>query len=467
MARIQRTNSPDWAIIGIYFGLLVIGWMMLYAASYQPDSQQTIFDFSTVIGKQSLWMFVSVIAFGCCLAIDWRFWNTFSYPIYGACLLLLVLVLLLGVEIKGATSWFRLFGFTIQPSEFAKLGTALGVSSYLSHYKSDLKSRNTLLIASGLVLLPAILILLQPDAGSAMVFASFLVLFYRNGLSSSFYIVIGILIAILILSLIYHPILVCFLILSISLLFIANRLIEDRPLLLGAYLAIPIAMVSLYNYWNGLYTVLAGTVVALSLSVFLFFKRSRETVIRLIAILLMCAIVSFSSKFAFDHILKPHQQERINVWLSPEKCDPRGSLYNILQSKMAIGSGGITGKGFLDGTLTKLNYVPEQTTDFIFSTIGEEQGFLGSLGVILLFSFLLVRLTIMAERGKSKFITNFCYCVAGLFFIHFFINIGMTMGIMPVIGIPLPFLSKGGSSLLVFSILLGIVLRMDMARNLR
>jgi rod shape determining protein RodA len=175
--------------------------------------------------------------------------------------------------------------------------------------------------------------------------------------------------------------------------------------------------------------------------------------------------LSYGARFAFDNFLEPHQQERINVWLSPEKCDPRGSLYNIIQSKLAIGSGGVMGKGYLEGEMTKLNFVPEQTTDFIFSTVGEEQGFIGSVAIILLFLILISRMVIMAERTRFEFVRNFGYCLAGIFFFHFFINIGMTVGIMPVIGIPLPFLSKGGSSLLMFSLLVAIMLRMDVERT--
>jgi len=179
-------------------------------------------------------------------------------------------------------------------------------------------------------------------------------------------------------------------------------------------------------------------------------------------ILLM--LFSFGTKFAFDNFLKPHQQDRLNVWLNPSKSDPQGSLYNIIQSKTAIGSGGVRGKGFLKGTMTKLNYVPEQTTDFIFSTIGEEQGFIGVVGIVILYTILLYRITIIGERAKHKFIQFYAYSIAGILFLHYFINIGMTMGLMPVIGIPLPFISKGGSSLLVFSVMLGALLRMDLAR---
>ncbi|CAG0899187.1 unnamed protein product, partial [Cyprideis torosa] len=285
------------------------------------------------IGKQTLWLGIAIGTFVIVYVVEWEFWNSFAFPIYAVTIVLLILVLLVGTEIKGAKSWFSLFGMSFQPSEIAKFTTALAVSSFLSSYKTDIKNRNTLLIALGLIGLPMVLILLQPDAGAA-----------------------------------------------------------------------------------------------------------------------------------FENLLEPHQQDRINVWLRPEKSDPRGSRYNIIQSKRAIGSGGLKGKGFLQGDMTKLNYVPEQTTDFIFSTVGEEQGFIGSVGVIFLFTLLLSRIVIIAERAKNAFIQNYAYAVAGILFLHFFVNIGMALGLMPVIGIPLPFLSKGGSALLGFTIMISVLLRMDMAR---
>ena len=453
----------DWVVLTVYGCLLVIGWLMLYATVYSEDNPTAYLDLSSSIGKQTLWIGVSLVAFVVIYAIDWKVWNTFAYPIYIASMLLLLLVLVFGSEIKGAKSWFNFGLFSFQPSEIAKYGTALAVSSYLSIYKSDISQRRTLATALGLIAVPMVLILLQPDAGSALVYLSFFLLFYRRGLSEIYYVLGFSAIGIFVLSLMYDPSVVTLSAILIALAVMIYNIAESfRSLML--YIAI--AAVSIFLFTNGqmLYS-FALLTVSLIAYVYLYI-RERQLRVPTLAVpaVLVSTLLAYGSRFAFDYGLESHQQDRINVWLNPEKCDPRGSLYNIIQSKLAIGSGGLEGKGFLQGNMTKLNYVPEQTTDFIFSTVGEEQGFIGTVGVIFLFALLLIRIIIIAERAKTSFIRNYAYSVAGIIFLHCFVNIGMSVGLMPVIGIPLPFLSKGGSSLLGFTIMIAALLKMDMAR---
>jgi len=457
------SKSIDWITLTVFFSLLIIGWLMLYAAVYDSNNPHAYLDFSSTIGKQTLWLGLAVVTFIVIYVIEWEFWNSFAFPIYAVGILFLILVLLVGVEIKGARSWFSFFGLSFQPSETAKFATALAVSSFLSSYKIDIRNRNTLLISLGLIALPMFLILLQPDAGSALIFLSFFILFFRRGLSVLVYILGISIAAIFICSLVFDPKIVTLWIAMVSLgVFMYNIGQSWRSgviFLIISFVAILFYVRDLY--WFGLGIILAALVVYTYL---MFQERMFRTMTLVLPSLALAAVLAFGSSFAFENLLEPHQQDRINVWLRPEKSDPRGSMYNIIQSKRAIGSGGLKGKGFLQGDMTKLNYVPEQTTDFIFSTVGEEQGFIGSVGVIFLFTLLLSRIVIIAERAKNVFIQNYAYAVAGILFLHFFVNIGMALGLMPVIGIPLPFLSKGGSSLLVFTVMISVLLRMDMAR---
>lgn len=457
------SKSIDWITLTVFFSLLIIGWLMLYAAVYDSNNPNAYLDFSSAIGKQTLWLGVAVATFIIVYVIEWEFWNSFAFPIYAVAILMLILVLIIGAEIKGARSWFSFFGLSFQPSEIAKFATALAVSSFLSSYKIDIRNRNTLLISLGLIALPMLLILLQSDAGSALIFLSFFILFYRRGLSVLVYILGFSIAAIFICSLVFDPKIVTLFISMISLgIFMYNIGQSWRSGVI--FLAISFAAILFYVrdlYWFGLGLILIAMVVYTYLMIQ---ERKFRTITLVLPSLALAAVLAFGSSFAFENLLEPHQQDRINVWLRPEKSDPRGSMYNIIQSKRAIGSGGLKGKGFLQGDMTKLNYVPEQTTDFIFSTVGEEQGFIGSVGVIFLFTLLLSRIVIIAERAKNAFIQNYAYAVAGILFLHFFVNIGMALGLMPVIGIPLPFLSKGGSALLGFTIMISVLLRMDMAR---
>ncbi|HEB62727.1 MAG TPA: rod shape-determining protein RodA [Bacteroidetes bacterium] len=456
----------DWITFAIYISLVIIGTISLYSVLYDKDNPYSFFSANTEMGRYVIFVILSLSAFLIVYLIEWKFWYTFSYPVYLLGILLLIGVLIFGSDIKGSRSWFNFFGFSFQPSEFAKFGTALAISSYLAHYKNNLRNLKNIGIAFLIILIPMLLILMQPDAGSALTFLSLLILFYRAGFSPLFYIISGILIATFITTLVYSPYLVSIAALILSFGIILLLYFKNKYWYL-AYIILIGTGIYIFTHDFRIYAI-SGMILLLILVSVLHWLKNRENTIYLIPFTVLFIItLSFLTNYSFNNILKPHQQERINVWLNPEKCDPRGSLYNVLQSKMAIGSGGLTGKGFLKGAMTHLNFVPEQSTDFIFSSIGEEQGFIGVVSIIVLFLLLITRILIIAERGKTKFITYYGYALAGYIFIHFFMNIGMNMGIVPVVGIPLPFISKGGTSLLVFSIMMAVLLKMDAERNVR
>ena len=437
---------------------------MLYAASYQEDQLLGQFSFSSTVGQQTIWIGASLILFLLVYIVDSSFWQVFAYPIYGICIVLLILVLLFGVTLKGATSWFSIFGFSIQPAELAKFGTALALSGFLNYYNTDLRKGSYQLLSALFIALPATLILIQPDAGTALIFLAFFIPLFREGMPPLLYIAAFSAIALFISAVLFPQMIV---LLVLSHLFLAGLVFSlqlYRGVIAGYGLAVLLLVISLVT---GEYTygIISQTVIFLGFSVYAYQLRSWRLSIFLAISAILCSGFLSLAKYGYEDVLKPHQQDRINVWLKPDQCDPKGSLYNLLQSKVAIGSGGFEGKGFLNGTMTKLNYVPEQTTDFIFSIIGEEQGFLGSLGIIVLFTMLVIRIIRIGERSKYRFLRHFAYSVAGLIFLHVFINIGMTMGLVPIIGIPLPFISKGGSALIGFTIMLGVLLKMDHTHN--
>lgn len=457
-------RSFDWITFSIYLSLVTIGMLMLF--STEQATLTDILDYQTVIGKQAMWVGISLAAFVVAMTINWRNWDVLSYPIYIIAILALLGVLFFGVEIKGSKAWYSFGGMSFQPAEFAKLATTIALSSYLASYNADLGNRKTLLITAGLILAPIGLILFQPDFGSAMVFLSFFILLFRQGLSPVVY-VAGIMMALVfIFSIMYEPWIVLVGLLVLSLLILLSRKYNNL-ILLGISLGLFVITGAAWYFSLLPYTAGILGIAVIGISLWINNKTNRQLIFAGLPTLSFLVLFAFGSSYAFNNVLLPHQQERINVWLRPDLTDPQGARYNIIQSQLAIGSGGIQGKGFMNGNFTRLNYVPEQNTDFIFSTVGEEQGFIGSISVIFLYLLLLIRITNIAESAKSQFIMNYAYGLAGLLFLHFFVNIGMTMGIMPVVGIPLPFLSKGGSSLLIFSIMMGVLLRMDLARYKR
>lgn len=407
-------QNLDWITILLYFLLVLIGWVSIYAAVYN-ESHQSILDMEMNYGKQLIWIITSVVLAIVILVIDAKFYSTFSMLIYILVIGMLLAVLVFGREIAGSKSWFQIGSFSLQPSEFAKVATALAIAKYLSGLDMDLTKHRPRLTAAALMLLPSALILLQPDTGSALVFTSFLLVLFREGMSG-------------------------------TLLFI------------GVVVTILFVLALLFNKFIiiGVLAINAGMVLYL-------FPVLRKKWFLVVSVFLITSAYVFSVDYAFENVLEPHQKKRINVLLGLEK-DIHGAGYNVHQSKIAIGSGGFSGKGFLKGTQTKFDFVPEQSTDFIFCTIGEEWGFLGSFVVIALFVGLLARLVILAERQRSKFSRVYGYGVASILFFHFTVNIGMTIGLFPVIGIPLPFISYGGSSLWGFTILLFIFLKLDSVR---
>lgn len=407
-------HNIDWITVLLFLVLTIIGWVNIYAAVYNED-HSSIFDFSQRYGKQLIWIFAAIVIALIVITIDASFFTTFAYLIYGISILSLMAVLVMGTEIAGSKSWFQFGGIAIQPAEFAKLATCLALAKYLSTYNVTLKRFKTRIIAAFIILLPAGLVLLQNDTGSALVYSIFLFVLYREGLTGNI-LLIGFLIVIL---------------------FVITLLL------------------------NKLYVI--AFLIFLAAVLFYLMKRNRKNIVALVIMLIMAAGFVYSVDYTFENVLEHHHKKRINVLLGKE-LDLRGAGYNVHQSKIAIGSGGIAGKGFLNGTQTKYDFVPEQDTDFIFCTIGEEWGYLGSLFVIGIFMYLLLRLLRLAERQRSDFSRIYGYGVASIIFFHFTVNIGMTIGLLPVIGIPLPFISYGGSSLWAFTILLFIFIRQDADR---
>lgn len=461
---LPTNRTIDWVVVFLLLGLLATGWLMLYAAVYDSTTTVEIFSLKSTIGIQSLWLIIALLGFWLCLYIDWKFWNTFAFVFYAIALVLLLGVLIFGVEIKGARSWYRIASFSFQPSEFAKLATCLALASFLGNYKTDLRNIRTQLIAFGIMLAPALLILLQPDAGSALTFFSFMILLYREGLSNAYYQIGGSLILVFILTIMFGPYVCIATLIGFAFCFYLLQMNKKW----FWYIGLGVILISLIYLWQiipPLYIVIGLFLTFIGFSVYLWFNRFQSLVGVFLPAILFLSMISIGTNYFFEKVLKPHQQDRINVWLKPHECDPQGSLYNINQSKTAIGSGGIIGKGFLGGIMTEGNHVPEQTTDFIFSTLGEEQGFIGVFSVILLFFLLMYRIIVIGERAKNLFVRRYAYGIAGIIFLHFFVNIGMTMGLAPVIGIPLPFISKGGTSLFFFALMLGILVKMDMSRN--
>ncbi|RLD39598.1 MAG: rod shape-determining protein RodA [Bacteroidetes bacterium] len=408
-------NNIDWITVLLFLMLAFVGWVNIYSAVYNED-HSSIFDFSQRYGKQLIWIFAAMGIALIIVIIDASFFITFAYLIYGISIVSLMAVLVAGTEIAGSKSWFQIGGIAIQPAEFAKFATSLALAKYLSTFNVSLSRLRTKIIASFIIFLPAALVLLQNDAGSALVYVVFILVLFREGLTGNI-LLIG---------------------LAVTVLFVVALLIQKIYII--AFL------------------------VFIAVVIFYFMRRSSTNIISLIVILLVSSAFVFSVDYAFDNVLEPHQKKRINVLLGKE-LDLRGAGYNVHQSKIAIGSGGIAGKGFLQGTQTKYDFVPEQDTDFIFCTIGEEWGYLGSMALIILFLTLLLRLIKLAERQRSNFSRIYGYGVASIIFFHFMVNIGMTIGLLPVIGIPLPFISYGGSSLWAFTILLFIFIRQDASRK--
>jgi rod shape determining protein RodA len=462
-------NRIDKVTIILFLVMIIMGWFNIYAAVYNEE-RSGILDLTQRYGKQFIWIMAALIIAIFVVIIDSRFYFFFSWFIYGALMFLLILVLLLGTEINGAKSWFEFGGFSLQPSEFAKVGTALALAVYLSSKRHDLTKLNIIIPALVIIFLPAFLTALQPDMGSTIVyFALFLVLF-REGMSP--YIFVS---GLLMLILFFLTLLINNLYLTIALIIIAFFLLwfatrKWKLVTLGAAILILIgSAIYAFDYYV-FKTIGTELMIFISLllsgavyAVYIYNKKAFPAMV--IYLFLAGSILYVNSvDYAFNNIIQPHQRDRVNILLGL-KSDPHGTGYNVNQSIISIGSGGFLGKGFLKGTQTKFKFVPKQSSDFIFCTVGEEWGFLGSFVVIGMYLALLLRLIFLAERQRSVFSRIYGYGVVSIIFTHFFINIGMAIGLIPVIGIPLPFFSYGGSSLWGFTILLFIFLRLDASRT--
>ena len=463
----QLLVNIDWISILLYVVLVLLGWVNIYAATYNED-HPAIFDFTQRYGKQLAWMGAAFVIGFLILLTDSKFFSAFSLLIYGIMIGMLLLVLVIGDETKGGRSWFELGGIKIQPAEFAKFATCLAVANVMSRHNFRILHLPHLLLVGSVVALPACLIILQNDAGSALVYSSFILVFYREGLPGAVLFLCFVVITLFVLSILYPPLTVLVVILIATLLahyYYRHRLGETLCVLLsvgGGFGLLALAKWLFHWEISDFRILIIAYLVVSLLGLYPIYKKKWKQVALLLLVSWACVGISASVDVMFDK-LQPHQQARINELLGVTE-DTKGVGYNVTQSKIAIGSGGFAGKGFLQGTQTKYNFVPEQDTDFIFCTVGEEWGFVGSTVVILLFMAFILRFIKLAERQRSVFSRVYGYGVASILFFHVAVNIGMTIGVMPVIGIPLPFFSYGGSSLWAFTILIFIFLRLDANR---
>jgi len=459
----------DWLTMIMYLILVTFGFINIYSSSYQ-DNHPQIFDLSQRYGKQFYWIVTAILIAVIVFVINTRFYYFFAYPIYILSILSLLAVLVIGVTIHGSRSWFVIGSFRAQPAEFAKVATALALAKYLSLYNKSLTQFKTLVNASLIILLPAVLIILQPDMGSTLVYVAFILVLYREGLPFSV-LLLGLLFALLfVLILIVDKTIILYGLLGLA---VIVHVLSERKVKYTAFGVVVLFLTGL-ALWGlshslpfnlSFYTIIFLTILVAGIIFvpFLYRYKLKNSAI-LYALLIFSLLFIFSVNYVFNNILEEHQRKRINIVLGIES-DPYGSGYNVNQSKISIGSGGFTGKGFMHGTQTKFNFVPEQSTDFIFCTVGEEWGFIGTFLVVTFFALFLLRLLILAERQRSAFNRIFGYSVFSLLAVHVLINIGMTIGLSPVIGIPLPFFSYGGSSLWAFTILLFIFLRLNADRK--
>ena len=408
----------DWVIILVYFLLLGFGVGNILSSSISGE-EINFLDFSTLYSKQFFYALISIFFGFVAISIEVKFYERFSSIFYLISLVILICLFFFGKRVNGALSWFPIGGFNLQPSEFVKITAALAISKYISDFQTDLKKTDDQLKLFLIILIPIIIIVFQNDTGSSIVFFSLFFVLYREGISQNY------------VKFIFSVIILSILTLKIS-----------AP-------------------------IIASTFTIIIFFYYLFKKRVRNKIIKTISLSLLCIITCFGTIFTYDNILKNHQKNYIKVWLNLEE-DPnkikqmeRTILYNLNESKKAISSGGLVGKGYLKGTRTMGNFVPAQHSDYIFSTVGEEWGFFGSVFIILLYTILITRIIFLSENQKNKYSRVYGYCTASILFIHFMINIGMVLGLAPTIGIPLPFLSYGGSSLIAFTLLLSIFLRLD------
>ena len=453
----------------LFLLLILMGWLNIYAAVYNEE-HSGLLDLSQRYGKQFIWIVASLILAVFISIIDNRFYFFFAWFIYGACMLLLLLVAIFGKEINGARSWFEFGGVSLQPSELAKFGTALALASYLNNKHQELTRWSSIIPASAIIFLPSLLTLIQPDMGSAIVFFSLFLVLFREGMSPYIFVSGLLMIVLFFLTLLTNNLYLTIGLICIALILVWFTTRKWKLVIAGS--GIFIIFTAILYLLDRYFFKSIGNELVIFISLLLsgvvyafYFYNKRAISVLIIYLFLVGSVIYVNSvDYTFNNFLKPHQKERVDILLG-FKSDLHGTGYNVNQSIISIGSGGFAGKGFLQGTQTKFKFVPKQSSDFIFCTVGEEWGFLGSFIVIGLYLFLLLRLIKLAERQRSDFSRIYGYSVVSILFTHIFLNIGMAIGLVPVIGIPLPFLSYGGSSLWGFTILLFIFLRLDASRT--
>ena len=471
-------RSLDWWTILIYIALLSFGWISVCGASYSYG-ETDIFSLATRSGMQIVWIATSIMLGFVIVMLDDRFYDTFAYIIYALLLLLLFATIFNPHSIKGSRSWLVLGPLRLQPAEFAKFATALALAKFMSAYGYSINQWKHFAATLLIILLPMVCIVLQRETGSALVYLAFFLMFYREGMPGSIlftgvamvvYFVVGIRYAEVYMgssptSVGKFLVMLLIQLFSVGMVWVyCNKRVAWRMLLYGGAVMLAALLVFFFLPYNMVYVQLALTLVMIGYLLVEGLGSRLRNYFYIVLFTIGSAAFFYGADFIMQNVMEPHQRSRINVLLGLDE-DLRGAGYNVHQSEIAIGSGGLEGKGFLNGTQTKLKFVPEQDTDFIFCTVGEEEGFLGSAGVLLLFLALILRLIYLAERQSFAFGRVYGYCVLSIFLFHVFINVGMVLGLTPVIGIPLPFFSYGGSSLWGFTLLLFIFLRIDAGRN--
>lgn len=464
-------NSIDYVTILIYMALALMGWLSIYAAVYNSENNSA-FDITQRYGMQLLWIGISFFVAFVIILSDNKYYHMFSYPLYWLMLLVMLSTIFLGKEVNGAKSWFSLGPVSLQPVEFMKIATALALARFMSSYNFDLMKPRSLWYIFLIIGIPIGIIILQNDTGSALVFLSFFFVLYREGFPKMLYVVAILAIFLFIISFLLEPLAIITLLFFMLVGWFAvfnRRYIETFRFvaIVGMMFGLVVGTGLLFDFKLDVYYMfLIAVFLSLPFVGFWTYATHNFSVWKFVALFFASIIFIDIVDYVFDNFLQLHQQKRILDLLGLEN-DPKGWSYNVNQSMIAIGSGGFFGKGFLQGTQTKFSFVPEQSTDFIFCTVGEEWGFVGTCIVVVLFAVLIFRLMKMGERQKEPFGRIYCYSVAAILFVHFLINVGMTIGLFPVVGIPLPFFSYGGSSLLAFTILLFIAIRLDSSQEVR
>jgi len=468
----ERASKIDYRFFIFYIILVGIGYMNLFSSDFYSGSQ--IGFFQTNYGKELVWIIISILIGGLLLLIDSYVFSSLAYIFYLFVLGLLVLVIILGIATNGSQSWLGFGSIRIQPSEFAKVATALTLAKYLTDnpLKFNFKESSKIFVLGLIIFIPVIFILLQPDVGSALVFFAFIFVLYREGLNGIWLIWIGAMTLVFVLAL---RVSMLYLLIGITLFYIVSLIfvMKEKRFFFNIFIFI-VSSFSFFYFINillkleiSLITVwLISTLVSIAYALYLVIRKKEYSGLIVILFLLSSIVVQFSTNYAFKNVLKQHHRNRIEV-LFDNSIDPQGIGYNLRQSKIAIGSGGFFGKGYLKGTQTKLNFVPAHDTDFVFCTLAEEWGLLGVIAYFLIFTIFLFFLIIKSEQQKSDFVRIYGYSVVSIFFFHFFVNIGMTIGLLPVIGIPLPFFSYGGSSMLAFTTLLFIFIKLDSQKHIK